>query len=352
MLKIAIICFSMTGEITASEIKQILSGLGHEVTLAKKSRHLPDSITIPLKEWTKEMFEQMDAIIFVGACGIAVRTIAPFICKKTLDPAILVIDECKKHIISLLSGHIGGANELTTILANKTGADPVITTATDLHEQFAVDVFAGKQNCAIKNMTAAKFVSADLLAGKQIGIYSEFKMDGVLPKQLIVTDQNGISANGTKFDLGIAVTIHKQCLPFANTVQLIPKALSLGVGCKKATPADAISAEINRRILNEKYYIDAFVNLASIDLKKEEEGLLKFAEEQNLPFVTYTSEELQAIEGDFTESTFVKSITGVSNVCERSAVKASQKGTLIEKKTGLNGVTTAVACADWRIHFE
>ena len=150
---------------------------GHEVLLAGKSKYIPDSISISHTEWTNRQFGQADAIIFVCACGIAVRSIAPFVKSKKTDPAVLVVDECGKYVISLLSGHLGGANELAETVARLLGALPIITTATDLHHQFAVDVFAKKNGCAIASMKAAKEFSAAMLAGESVGFYSEYDWD-------------------------------------------------------------------------------------------------------------------------------------------------------------------------------
>lgn len=118
------------------------SGKGYTAEIYKKSKYLDDSIAESTGIWAGRHFETDDAIIFVGACGIAVRSIAPYVASKKSDPAVLVIDECGKFVISLLSGHLGGANELTLEVAELLGAVPVVTTATDLHHRFAVDVFA------------------------------------------------------------------------------------------------------------------------------------------------------------------------------------------------------------------
>ncbi len=157
-------------------------GKGDTAEMDKKSKYLPDSIQESqyLCMGRRTNFRtDSDAVIFIGACGIAVRSIAPYVASKKTDPAVLVVDECGKFVISLLSGHLGGANELAeNSSAEILEAMPVVTTATDLHHRFAVDVFAKKNNCAILNMKAAKEVSAALLAGKKVGFYSEFPWDG------------------------------------------------------------------------------------------------------------------------------------------------------------------------------
>lgn len=356
-MKIAIICFSLTGWETASRLAFYLEEKDHEVTLAGKSRYLPESIGESVKEWTGKQFGHMEGILFVGACGIAVRSIAPYIEKKTADPAVLVIDECGKYVISLLSGHLGGANALAYEAAEGLGAIPVITTATDLHKQFAVDVFAKKNGCEIFHMKAAKEVSAAILAGEPVGFYSEFPFEGQLPEGLLLCDETGTpipfeKGEASLPEVGIAVTIKKSCMPFVSTVQVVPKAVTVGIGCKKGRGGEAVRKAVEDCLEKLELYREAVKCFASIDLKKEEEGICSLADAWQIPFRTYTGEELLEVNGIFTPSAFVQKITGVDNVCERSAVLAGNHGKLIQKKQGRDGVTTAAALIDWRIRFE
>ena len=227
-MRISIICFSLTGYMTAEDLQKDLQGKGYTAEIYKKSKYLDDSIAESTGIWAGHHFETDDAIIFVGACGIAVRSIAPYVASKKSDPAVLVIDECGKFVISLLSGHLGGANELTLEVAELLGAVPVVTTATDLHHRFAVDVFAKKNCCGIQNMKAAKEVSAALLAGEPVGFYSEFPWTGKLPEGLEESSED----TQDKPEIGIAVTIHQTCKPFTSTVQIIPRVVTLGMGCR------------------------------------------------------------------------------------------------------------------------
>ncbi len=347
-MKVAIICFSLTGWETGEKLKKGFVEKGAEVSLDGKSRYIPDSIKERTEEWAGQKFEDSDALVFIGACGIAVRSIAPYIKKKTGDPAVLVIDECGKFVISLLSGHLGGANELALDASEILHSLPVITTATDLHNRFAVDVFAKKNHCEIFHMKAAKEVSAALLAGKRVGFFSEFPWDGQLPEDLVLCGRHGENMP----EVGIAVTIHKSCFPFASTVHVVPPAAVLGMGCRKGKEIFGIKKAAEACIESLDLYQEAIGCLSSIDIKKEEEGLLGLSDEWGIPFVTYNKETLLDVSGEFTESCFVKQVTGVDNVCERSAVLAAEKGRLIQKKTGRDGVTTAVALKDWRMRFE
>ncbi len=343
MKKLVMICFSLTGYATGQRLQKKLTEAGYQAGLFSKSRYLEDSIPMTTGEWAQKWFGSCDGMIFISSCGIALRSIAPLVTSKKTDPAVIVVDECGKFAISLLSGHLGGANRLTGEIAGMLGSIPVITTATDLHGRFAVDVFAKENGCGIYHMEAAKMLSAALLAGEKAGFYSEFPVEGRLPE--------GLEEN-TELDLGVAVTIHKNCLPFRHTVQVVPGTVTLGVGCKKDKPYEDIRQAVEKCLAGMDLYQDALEGIASIDLKKEEPGLLRLAKELDIPFKTWSGEELKALEGEFTSSGFVSQITGVDNVCERSAVMGSGRGRLIAKKTAEDGVTTAAAVRNWRIRFE
>ena len=380
-MKIALICFSLTGQETGEKLCHGLENEGMTAVLDKKSKYLPDSVKVSTSAWAGEKFSDSDALIFIGATGIAVRSIAPYVASKKSDPAVLVIDECGQFVISLLSGHLGGANELALKAAEILHAVPVVTTATDLHHRFAVDVFAKKNNCSIFNMKAAKEVSAALLAGKKVGFYSEFSVEGELPEGLLLCDECGkpvraadddmlkdkesfagndalcgntgnMMADDTEPECGIAITVHTSCRPFASTAYVVPKCLTLGMGCRKGKDAEGIAEAAQKMLDSSELYREAFEQIASIDLKKDEQGILSLSKDWQIPFVTYAENELKQVQGEFTPSPFVKKITGVDNVCERSAVLASGNGSLLQKKNGENGVTTAVAAREWRIHFE
>ena len=392
-MKISIICFTLTGQQTGEKLKKALEKQKHAVSLYAKSKYISDSIKESTKEWAGEQFESADGIIFIGATGIAVRSIAPYVASKKTDPAVLVTDECGKFVISLLSGHLGGANELALQAAEALHAVPIVTTATDLEGKFAVDVFAKKNNCHIFRMKEAKEVSAALLAGEKVGFYSEFPWEGELPDGLVnccglrdeISSETDLAAMEAKLEsasdlfpkVGIAVTIHKNCTPFLSTTYVVPQAVALGMGCRKNKEAQAVEKAAFTCLEENQIYPQAVACLASIDIKKEEPGLLALAEKMGIPFETFSSEELLGVKGEFTASSFVSRTVGVDNVCERSALKAAQDriclntgripernqtkpGTrrggehcrLIQRKQAADGVTAALVLADWRIHFE
>lgn len=316
-------------------------------------------LNLPLKEQVKEVFHNVDAIIFVSACAIAVRSIAPFLESKTTDPAVVVIDELGQYAISLLSGHIGGGNELTKQIANLIGATPIISTATDLNNTFAVDVFATKNNMYMDNMALAKQVSSELLDNKVIGISSDFPVNSSLPKQLVlISGHSGVRQQTTlpiqsssELPLGITISLDEHKSPFDRTLHLIPRIITLGIGCKKDTPMEVIETMVLHTLAKHHISIHAVKQVASIDLKAHEAGLLDFCQQYKLPFNVYSAKELSSLTGYFTPSSFVKSVTGIDNVCERAALYLEPTGTILIRKTAANGVTIAAVICPYVIVF-
>lgn len=287
------------------------------------------------------IFTQFDAIIFLSACGIAVRMIAPHICSKQTDPAVLVIDHTGKFVIPLLSGHLGGANALAGKIAAQIGAIPVITTATDIGGKFSPDSFAAANQLRCIEPDAAKEIAAAVLRGEKIGFRSMLPCPA-LPEPL--TDQSTPRC-------GIVVGHDLQIQPFSITLHLVPKNLVLGIGCKKGTPSEAIEHAVYAAADAAKIDIQSICAAASIDLKANETGILQFCNSHSIPFYTYPASELMQVSGNFSASDFVRNVTGADNICERSAVLCSG-GHLILKKTALHGVTAAIAEMPLMLDFE
>ncbi len=263
---------------------------------------------VPAAEWARAIFGSADALLFIGACGIAVRTIAPLIKDKTTDPAVLVMDEAGEHVIPILSGHIGGANALAERIAALTGAKAVLTTATDVRGVPAIDTWALENDCAIENPPAIRDVSAAALAGRQVGV---------------------------------AITEREIKPPFPVTLFLRPRTLTLGAGCKRGTDPDAF--ETNALVFLKSCGVSplSLRALASIDRKAEEAAMCGFAKKYRLPFLTYSAQSLQNLPGRCAHSDFAERTVGVDNVCERAAVAGG--GVLLMGKTVFPGMTFALA---------
>lgn len=291
-----------------------------------------------------------DAIIFVGATGIAVRAIAPFICGKAVDPAVLVIDEAGRYVISLLSGHLGGANALARTAASLIEAEPIITTATDAESAFAVDTFAKENGFLLTDLRKAKEVSAKVLRGEKLRIYSDIPMERLVQRPARHEAELVSAQDIDRADIVISYRTHilkpTEKLSQAIGLRLIAKRVHVGLGARKGVTQAEVAAAVATCLEDAGIDPRAVVALASIDLKKQEAGILAYSYESGVPFVTYTAEELRTVEGAFAGSSFVQSVTGVANVCERAAAYAAGRSghaEVLVHKTIHGNVTTAVA---------
>lgn len=324
----AYLAFTARGEALARRLAEALPGsvsrCGGEVTL---------------KGWTAEHFVQNEALIFVGAVGIAVRAVAPYCKSKASDPAVVAVDEGGQFAVPLLSGHLGGANALARALAEVCGAVPVITTATDVNGLFAVDLWAKAQGCALLEPERIKRVSGALLAGQTVRYWSAWPVAGEAPA--------GVERAGTPEAADFALTL----TPEGGALHLVPPIGVLGVGCRRGTMAERLEEAFSAFCASSGLSPAAVSAAASIDLKKEEPGLAQFCEAHGWPITFYSADQLRAVPGQFTPSAFVAGVTGVDNVCERAAAKASG-GALLLPKTAGGGVTLALAvrpfAPDWR----
>lgn len=361
-MKLCVISFTRNGRQLAEHIEKMLHGQNRvdnelETILYTKYKgsvdETPDALfnemqeEVPgfaqssyvassLGEWTKEQMEERNALLFIGACGIAVRAVAPYLEDKLHDGPVLVMDERGTYVIPILSGHVGGANELARYLSEKTGAVPVITTATDINDKFAVDLFAKENDLSIVNKEGIAEVSAKVLAGEEITVSAEPGYDSGLPEGVRV------EAYPPMRHVDILITSEENVHDAA--ILLRPKEYAIGLGCKKGKRVDEIEEFVVRKLKECGISTTQIFALSSISLKSKEQGIIRWCRKERIPFVTYTVEELQAVEGDFTKSSFVQAQVGVDNVCERAALKAcGEGGQLVCEKCAGNGITFALA---------
>ena len=266
-----------------------------------------------LDEFVEAAFREQTPLIFIGAMGIAVRGIAPYIKDKTKDIPVIVMDEMGYHVIPVLSGHLGGAIELAQRIAKSCSAEPVITTATDLNGAFAVDSFAKSRNLTVKNPSKIKLISGKALCGEDINIAIDVAVSEKQPKE--------------------------------DMLWLRPKLYVLGIGTRKGKSFCEIADALEEFLSGiDDVAIEDIYQIASIDVKKDEEGILELSQRTRIPFITYSADELRDLEGEFTHSQFVEQTVGVGCVSERAAVKAAGEGAqLVVKKTTYDGITFALA---------
>lgn len=432
-MKVSIISFTLKGIELSLKIKKAFSGeTEEELCLYTKCSHAEKSLTErklteknlaesglsyveqPLTEWTGEQMKKRRSLLFIGACGIAVRAIAPFLTDKLNDVPVLVMDEQGRFVIPVLAGHVGGANELAVSLAERMGSTPVITTATDLNHCFAVDLFARRNALHIVNKDGIAKVSSRILAGEEVTMAVEeghFREEAQTLRGRRVSRKTNIP-DGIRLvscipefhtDIPIVMTEVIEDIPAASTeltmnvpavsaelttdapvafsessagipgvtespvdilvapasygqgrlLTLRPKEYVIGIGCKRGKAAEQINQFVNRVLKESGISMEQVAAFVSIDRKKDEEGILWMSSHYGIPFVTYSAEELQQVEGTFHASEFVKSQVGVDNVCERAALRFSgPDGILITGKQAEDGITAAIVKRIWSVSFD
>lgn len=337
-MKITSISFTRNGDALNLRLSELLKNdlftrYGTSAPLRKRETSLA--------EWTRYAFYASDALIFIGAAGIAVRAVAPYIKSKATDPAVIVIDERGEFVIPILSGHIGGGNETARKIAGFLGARAVITTATDINGIWAVDIWAKKNGCVAANPENIKYISSALLRNERVGLESDFEIRSALPENVIL---------GGSCKNGIVISLDENKKPFEKTLNIVPKILHIGVGSRKNADKDSLT-ELYKKIKSEYKFSDKAVkSVSTIDIKKGEASVDSLCAELGIKAVFFGAERLNEAEGTFCASEFVKRTAGTDCVCERAA--ALNGGRLIVRKTIGNGVTMAVGKEDWSVDFE
>ncbi len=291
-----------------------------------------------IRKLVEKIFPLYQGLIFIMACGIVVRSIAPHLKSKTKDPAVVVVDEMGQFAISLLSGHLGGANRLSRKVSEITGGTPVITTATDIHHIIAFDVFAKDNDCAIEDISKLKYISAKLVNGGYVGFFSDCPIEGVLPPNLLKLKAGEVNCESVILSNRTDIPVSAESL-----LILRPRNLILGIGCKKGKSRSEINLAVMDFLATAGRSILSIKKVASINLKATEAGIVDFCKEKEIDFVTFPPEAIKAIEERFTLSEFVREVTGVGSVAEACAVLAGKNAKLICPKTIYSGITLALA---------
>lgn len=313
----------------------------------KKFRSLADTV--------RTEFHNFKGHIFITSTGIAVRIIAPLIRSKTEDPAVVVVDDLGKNAISLLSGHIGGANDLTKKISQIIGAHAVITTATDVNRITAIDVLAKEKKLLIENPQAIKSVNMAMLLGQRVYFHDPFGILGNLQphsaswsyddaRKHIPIDGWIKLAEGVS---GVYVDDVRRDLP-ENVLILRPASLVAGIGCNRNIEMEEMQAFLEKVLETYNLASTSLKGIASIDVKADESGLIALAEHLDLPLIFFNRQELAQVSEIKNPSTVVEKYVGVKSVCEAAAILATRNGTLIVPKQSTQNVTVAIA----RINFS
>ena len=310
--------------------------------LPAKDRHqtgwnIPIHLYDCLSETLGTAFGSYKTHIFIFATGIAVRLTAPLLKSKTKDPAVIVLDEKAFFAISLVSGHIGGANEMTKRVASAIGATPVITTATDLNHLPSMDMIALNNGCAIETPENIKHVNMKFIKGLPVSVFDpKTRITSELPVHLLKPKK----PKRRFYDL-ICTWETKEVS--RETLILRPQVLSVGIGCNRNTPKQEILALIES-VFKEKQLSELSIkSIASSQVKEDEIGLIEAANHLGLPLVFYSNCQLNQVDTIENPSKMAEKYLGVKSVCEAAAILSAKGGTLLVPKRKTKNVTLAVA---------
>lgn len=357
-MRLAIVSVTNKGSLLSAVIKEKLSTEKKIDLFAKQGKNL---LTVPVQEYdnlaelVQRSWQEYEGFIFIMATGIVVRVIAPHLIHKSIDPAIVCLDEQGNFVISLLSGHLGGANILAKqVAATMTHAQAVITTASDVHNMIAPDVLARELNLLVDDFSALKTMNSLLVEGNENGREILYLLDPDFPElikhwqslknirwqslstELIITPQ--IS--------GVVIVSDKNAenlpQPEIPKLILIPMRNIVGIGCRRGISCAQLNIALQEACDLAKINPKSIKALTSAWVKQDEQGLLELAGEKNLPLTFYQATDIKnSIEKNkLTESNFVKQEIGVGNICEATALM--QQGKLILGKTKLSGITMAI----------
>jgi cobalt-precorrin 5A hydrolase len=318
---------------------------------AQLAQALPADL-YPCKGQIRERFAGLwhnyEALICIMASGIVVRQLAPLMHDKYHDPAVLVLDERGCFVISLLSGHLGGANALARQVAAITGGQAVLTTASDVLGLTALDLWCHSLGVQVADTKRFTQVMGRLVNRGYVRLWVDTisLADTVQPAQPALPPDIHQAAGPAEADLFISPCLHPADQPAAAAL-LHPKILVVGIGCKRGTSKEQIAEAVSAALSQHGLALQALAQLASIDLKANENGLLSYAAEHQLPLTFFSKDELNQVAGvSFSEPVF--RATGARGVAEPAALLAAGAGArLLVAKMKWPAVTVAVACMAW-----
>lgn len=301
----------------------------------------------PLAVWLPGLFREAEQLVCIMATGIVVRILGRELKGKDQDPAVVVMDEAGQFAISLLSGHLGGANDLARRLATACGATPVITTATDVNQLPAWDQVARDAGLVVDPVAHLKTLNSLLLEGRRIGLVDRRKrVSGKYTSVKGVTLYDSFASASRSSADGLVFVTHRFLPHLHNQPEMLalrPRDLVVGIGCNRDTTAAEIEQAVRSKLKQSFLAFDSIACIASIDAKQDEVGLLEFARQNRLPLKFYPAEDLNRVEIPSPVSLHAQKAVGAKGVCEPAALLASGMGEMLIRKQKVGNLTVAVA---------
>ncbi|MDR3223468.1 MAG: cobalt-precorrin 5A hydrolase [Methanobrevibacter sp.] len=305
---------------------------------------------LKLNNICKNVMNDFNGIVFISSIGIAVRGIAPFIKTKDIDPGVVVVDSLGKYTVSLLSSHLGGANDLTNIISSILDSEPIITTASDGLNLIGPDMIAKYNGLIIDDLNICKNIASLLISGEKIEFIDEKNLikvpKGYIKKSdnckgtIIVTNKLKIDNQNKNHDIQNRNNQDENNQNFNNTLKLIRQDIILGIGCKKNYNKNIMKDKVIKVLNDNNIDIRSVKKIATVNIKSKEEAILELAKFLKVPIETFSIEQIKSVEDNYDKSEFVKKTLGVGSVSE--PVIELSKGKVIVNKLKLNGMTLSI----------
>ena len=346
MEKISVLAITKNGVNIGKNLKELFPGWN--IFAPEKFSNGNNTITWysePTSEKIVELFKNNDAIVCLFSLGAVIRLIAKHLKDKKTDPAVIVIDDKTNFVISVLSGHIGGANELTQEIAEKIGALPVITTAADVNKTIAVDLVGREFNWKIDDDSTVTKISAHMVNEELIGVLQEVgnkKWYKELPKNVTVYDSlEDLKKSNSKAHLIISDKIINDDLAKESVIYR-PPSLVIGIGLHWDTSKETIKEGIEHCLKKFKLSPKSIAKLVSIKKPEDVQGLIDIGKEMGIPVEYVDREDLAEIIAPNPSDT-VKAFEGTASVSEAAAIKISGGELIVEKQKFPPNLTIAIA---------
>ena len=336
---IAIWCITPNGKILGQKIKTALK----DSTLFVSAKILQKEIknAFVFQKLSKEIlcqFNKFSGHVFIFSTGIAVRIIAPLLNSKIIDPAVVVVDDNGTHAISLISGHLGGANTLSKKIAHIICGTPVITTATDTNNLPAIDLIAKDNGLYIETPQNIKLINMAFLMGKPVSLFDPLGFVKNNPHKNFFSNKNSLDNSSEEIFCSFETKNVSR-----ETLILRPPVLSVGIGCNRGTSCKELKQFLFMILKKENLSINSIYKFATVDIKRDETGLLDLSKEMKIPIVFFDKKQLNSVKTIVTPSLMVEKHLGIKSVCEAAAILSANNGKLIVPKNKNKDVTLAVA---------
>ena len=333
-MKIACISFTQRGKEVGEKL------LGSSADNQYLLHHFAnDEVDGGIKGLMPYLVRSYDGLIFISATGIAVRFMNPYIIDKREDPAVVVVDDEGRFAISLLSGHIGGANKLAQWIGDSLGAIPVITTASDSRGIESIDLFAIRNNYHIEDMEAVKDITSLMVNGGKVGFYSE--MEGIIDYDNLIIIDNPQHVDPSIDGVLLVSSQNRMDIPYKKYCQLIPKNINIGMGCRRGVEGKMIIGLIESVLGQLNLSTNGIKAIGTVEVKRDEKGIREACRYFNCPLKVFTLEEIKEVDDKFEKSPFVKEIIGVYSVAEASAYLLG--GKKLTGKMKKDGITLSIS---------